>query len=1174
LLQRARDGGVVTVNLTCHAVRNPDGSIRYIEAFVEDVTRRTDAERMLLAKVRNLQILKAIHEALGATLSLPEIYAYVRTQLHAMLSHLHVDRVSLMIANESQTCLAGEHDIGPEGLIDFTQALLQPVGLSISGLCLAQKRMVLVRDCLQSDVIPQKFVEELSLRTSVAVPILRGERALGVLRFDNIHEPDMFDEEAVEVFGIVAHQFAPIIETAMLFARQRLAEEALRRADTELKFHHSLLRTVQEVAPSGILVTGPEGQWLVYNQRYLDIWGLDERLVGQKRVEDVLAHTYSQVENAEQYRDCVEKAFACPESVVTGEVRLKNQRIYDLYSAPVQGVDGVRHGRVWYLLDVTEQRRAAEAVLRSEERFRALTELSLDIVQVFDSDGIITYQSPSHERLLGYDRDELVGRNTFDQFHPDDRAAGMATIECLLAGQRGSIVTFEHRYRLKDGSYCVLESSCANQLDNPAVRGIVVNARDVTQRRQTEEALRAAKAAAEEAVRAKSAFLATMSHEIRTPLNGVIGMAQLLLGTPLTGQQRSYASTVCTAADSLLSIVNNIMDFSKIEAGMLELENLDFDLPECVEAVREIMAARVREKSLKLNIAIVQDVPRALRGDTTRLRQVLLNLVGDAVKFTDPGGSVSVLVSLAEQDADSVVLRFEVSDSGIGVPPDSLKRLFRPFTQADASMSRLYGGTGLGLAICKQLVGLMGGEIGVQSQPGRGSTFWFTARFGRAKAARRTRPSAAEKLRRLRILVAESNPMDRARTAAMLSSWGCSYSEATDARQALETLRAAAATRRPFNVAILGACLGDTDTRSLASEIKADPNLSPTALILLTDKPKNHRAAELLKLRFEWYLTKPLNQSQLLNALLSLGPVPTSAILPAPASIIDPHAISTPRRLKAISRLRILVAEDNPINQEVAVSILEREGFECRVASTGEEVLRLLEQEHFDVILMDCQMPVMDGLEATRRIRLAETGNRHLPIIAMTAEALHGDRERCLAAGMDDYLSKPVTVEQLLAAIKRWAPTAAFMIVTETSAKGSGEAHSPSPAMKRTQDTEPLAGEGDGLPPPADLSYLRSAVDTARTLQRMIDVFLAQSEDQLARLAAAIEAGNCDDARFLAHALKGAALNYKADRMSWLAHRIEIAAEEGRLESTREILCTLREEFARVKHYLETERYR
>jgi CheY-like chemotaxis protein len=577
-----------------------------------------------------------------------------------------------------------------------------------------------------------------------------------------------------------------------------------------------------------------------------------------------------------------------------------------------------------------------------------------------------------------------------------------------------------------------------------------------------------------------------------------------------------------------------------------------------------------------LNISISEAVPRALRGDAGRLRQVLLNLVGNAVKFTDSGGSVFIVVAPTVQDAEKTVLRFEITDTGIGVAPERLERLFQPFAQADASMSRLYGGTGLGLAICKQLVALMGGEIGVESTVGVGSTFWFTVRLGLAKAARRTRLSAAEKLRRMRIMIAESNAVDRAHMAAMVASWGCRYDEASNAREALQRLHAAAGTRRPFNVAILGSSLGDTDARSLATKIKADARLAHIALILVTDKPQNHRAAELLRLRFEWYLTKPLNQSQLLNALLSLGPVPTPAIMASHESAAghDLQTDTTPRRIKAVSRLRILVAEDNLINQEVAVSILEREGFECRVAGTGEEVLALLEREHFDLVLMDCQMPMMDGLEATRRIRLTEKGNRHLPIVAMTAEALHGDRERCLAAGMDDYLPKPVTVEQLLAVIKRWAPTCAFKIISEPEFTPPHEPARVAAEARRTQDTEPLGGDADSLPPPANLSYLRGAVDSGETLQRMIDVFLTQGEENLNRLAAAIEKEQAADARFLAHALKGAALNYKADRLSWLAHRIEVAAEEGRLATAPEILNMLREEFQRVREFLEVERHR
>jgi two-component system sensor histidine kinase/response regulator len=954
------------------------------------------------------------------------------------------------------------------------------------------------------------------------------------------------------LLGVGANQAALLLE-------RRWAEEALR--ESEVRF-----RGTFENSAVGICHTAIDGRWLSVNQKLCDLLGYTRQ--------ELLERTWMDTTPPDDRA----AGLALADSLVRGEwpgdsldKRFIRKDGTILWATVTRSIERDADGRPRYFIafiqEISERGRLEHALIQAHSRLElAVRGSNITLLELNMPDGVLENSRvefiSAGDQLAGYDRSELPTdfATTLALVHPDDLERVVRALRAHLSGQTSECEA-EYRVRWKDGSYRwrLARGMAVRDAEGGAIR-CSLSIVDITDLKRAQEALREAKEAAEAANRAKDEFLANVSHEIRTPMNAIHGMTELVLDTPLTEDQRQGLKTVKSAADNLLGIINDLLDFSKIEAGKLELDYALFSLRGVLGETLRALALRAHKKGLELVCQIQPDVPDALIGDAARLRQILLNLVGNAIKFTEEGevvvrieacptGAGTEPGSPEDRSSPSQMLRFSVSDTGIGIRADKQQKIFRAFEQEDNSTTRRYGGTGLGLSIAKCLVALMRGAIGVESEPGRGSTFYFRARFG-LQADQPVLPMVPPlvELQGLRVLVVDDNATNRQILEGWLRGWRTEPTVVAGGLEALDALWRASASGRHFPLVVLDARMPGIDGPALAERILQSPELSPTRIILLTSDDLHGEVTRFRELGIAAYAMKPVQQEELLEIIYRVlsRPAPIEAATDATAR---PGGEDGPPRVPAESaasaaRLRILLAEDNDFNRQVIAHLLRRRGHDVVVVRDGRKAVEALDHSSFDLMLLDIQMPELDGFQVIEALRRREqTAGGHLPVVALTAHAMKEDRERCLQAGMDDYLSKPIRSAELVAAIER--------VLAGRPASEPPPESSPEPGILVDPDT-----------------LLAACDDDPVLLDKLISIFQNSTPGLLARVQEAIARQDAAQLRESAHQLRGL-LSPFSPEAAQAAALVEAMGAGGVLGAAASSFETLTELIERLRSLLE-----
>ncbi len=802
--------------------------------------------------------------------------------------------------------------------------------------------------------------------------------------------------------------------------------------------------------------------------------------------------------------------------------------------------------------EMEERSRTSKALRVSEEKFRSLVDLTSDWIWEIDRNGVFTYAAPSINDFLGYGVDDVLGK-TLMSFMPEEEQIRVPLFVKDCVEKKAEIVRFENIQIHKDGRRLVIETSGIPMLDSGGNllgwRGIDT---DITERKEFEETLKQARKDSEDANKAKSEFLANMSHEIRTPMNGIIGMLQVLNDTQLDSEQVDALDVIKKSSNALLSLINDILDISKIEAGKLEMETIPFNLRITVEDVCETIAMRIIENPVETVCLIDSEVPVFLKGDPGRLRQILINLMGNSVKFTDEG-DVTLRVYVEHEGKENVLLRFEVSDTGIGIPEDSIQKIFAAFSQADGSITRKYGGTGLGLAISKQFVLMMDGEISVDSKEGEGSIFRFTARFliDEEAGTRDAEPDLKSDISGTRVLVIDDNKVNQLVCNMMLESLGCRTTVADSGLAGLEVLRKAAGEGDSFGLVLVDNIMPGMSGEETAEAIKADPLIKDVTIVMQTSLGSRGDVNRLQKIGVKGYLVKPVKQDQFQKAVFS-ALVHTDEGQGVSAQMITRHSIAE----ADYDDIIILLVEDQLLNQKVATKLLQKKGFKVIIAENGKKAVDALNLAHFDLVLMDIQMPVMDGFMATKEIRRIEqeTGG-HIPIIAMTANAMKGDRENYLAAGMDDFVPKPIIAEDLYETLARWINTI----------KGASVESEVVRAQIDDSDTKSVEFESSSEED-FDLSLLLAKFGEDKDFfHELAEIFIKDTPARMNELNCSLKNNAFEDVVQLAHKLKGTCGNFGITALYNLFSEIQDLGKDKSLDEAASIFSDATSLYAQVE---------
>ncbi len=899
----------------------------------------------------------------------------------------------------------------------------------------------------------------------------------------------------------------------------------------ELRHMHVAVQTLVDSLPLSLLIKDVNGRRVLVNRSYLELHGTSaEQILGKTDFDlfpEELARKFS-ADDEEIFRTGRVMHDTEQHQTSAGE-----RRWIERIKGPLCDADGKIVGIHVLFWDVTDRRRTERALEQEQYLVNSLIENLPDSIYFKDRDSKFLRISRVQADKFGLgDPHEAIGKSDADIFTHEHAEQALRDERQIMATGQPIVGKIEKETWPDREDTWVSTTKVPLRDKSGRIIGTFGISRDITELKQVQDELRQARDIADAASRAKSDFLANMSHEIRTPMNAIIGMTELLLDTVLTDTQREYLTMVQESGESLLQLLNDILDFSKIEAGRLQLESEPFDLRDCIGDTMKSLALRAHSKGLELAFAVDAEVPAVLSGDAGRLRQIVVNLVGNAIKFTD-SGEVVLTIACQSLTTTEVTLLASVRDTGIGIPRDKQDRIFEEFQQADSSTTRTHGGTGLGLAISARLVSKMGGEIWVESTPGGGSTFYFTARFGISELAPRGGQRRPLVIIDTPVLIVDDNATNRRILFDMLTNWGMKPALAAGGREAFARLHEAAQDNNPFRIALLDVNMPEVDGFELASWIRDDPTLKDTPLIMLTSAGRPGDAERRAELDIAAHMLKPVKQSDLFDALvMTLGVTVAD----------DEPQLETAADRPRFDALRVLLAEDNPVNQKLAVGVLDKLGCEVTLVENGRQAIAAWESHEFDLVLMDVQMPEMDGYAATQAIRQLEgqLGRRAI-IIAMTAHAMAGDRERCLAAGMDDYLAKPVRFREL---------SAKFAEVLRSGA-------TPAEEMTSAQDAA------------IDWAGALDSVDGDRELLNVvIESFFAESETLMQRIFECIQQGDAATLNRSAHSLKGVLLAVGARRASALAFKLERMGHSADLTSCDTVYADLKRQMEVVRPLL------